>query len=290
MNLAHLLFSVFLLSQPITSFSQSEALQYFLMVKYGEEAATQDVAGEFLEDLAAYLIEHVAHFKDKSLKGLIANNPETAKSLLKKHKPVFAFVSPGFYFEHFFANATPIAQVPRFGTDVEKYYILTAKSGPDSYAGLKGKTIKATFAVDWQYLKRVVFSKDFQPGVHFNLQLSENLADEVFLMLEGDSGEETPASALLLDEELKLFFEDDEFVWPDLKIVWTSEDLPRHLVLAIGTAWSEKQKRNLFDALIRMPDNPAGTKILELIQSPGFKEVDFELLKQAEQKYFEDEK
>lgn len=283
-------FLIFLSLTPVSG--QDNQIVNFLIVKYGDESATQQMASEFLDSFSGYLKQKVPYFKEKIVRGWIANNPVSAKALLRKYKPMFALVSPGFYLQCLYGkNATPILQIPRFGQTTERYYLVASKKGPSSLKEIKNKTVATVFSTDLEFLKRVVFPEEFQPGNYFKLKPSENIGDELFLLLEEarrgfNAGQASTASALLLDEELKKFFQEDEFVWPKLKVIWTSVSLPRDLVTIIGAAWTVKRKRQLKQAFINMKEDPAGTEILELMQSSGFVEIDSTLLKKTLKKYF----
>ncbi|RMF69018.1 MAG: hypothetical protein D6743_02585 [Calditrichaeota bacterium] len=273
--------------------AQDQPVVTYLVVKYGDEAATQKMAGRFLRDLATFLEQKVSFFDGKIVEGYIANNPDSARAVLAARHPVLAFVPPGFYFANLTGRiaAHAVAQIPRFGTDVERFYLVTTKDGPDSLLQLRNQVVKTTFAFDLEYLRRVVFPAEFSPDKDFRLLPSENLADELFLLLEEqregfNSGEMGLASALLLDEELKRFFQEDEFVWPELKTIWRSPALPRDLVVSIGEEWNAAELADLRDALFAMKNDNLGRALLEMMNSGGIEAVNVGLLQAAEQKYF----
>ncbi len=275
-------------------FGQQDQSINFLIVKYGDESATQQLASEFLEGLAEYFKQHFDAFHDKSVRGWIANNPDTAKFFLDKHTPDFTFAPPGFYLKFLYEpsqKATPILQIPRFGRSEERYYVVTARNGPATLQNLKNQIIATVYSVDLDYLKRVVFPAGFQPGKYFDLKHSENLTDELFLLIEEAKGgfntnEMSAASSLFLDEELKKFFQDDEFVWPELKTIWTSEPLPRDLCITIGPKWTDKLRNSFQQVLVEMKNNQPGLDILGTMQSSGFTEINSNLLAKTIQKYF----
>ena len=98
------------------------------------------MASEFLESFADYLKQHFDYFNNKSVRGWIANNPDSVKFVLKKYRPNFAFAPPGFYLEFLYEpaeKATPILQIPRFSKSEERYYLVTSKNGPYILQGLK---------------------------------------------------------------------------------------------------------------------------------------------------------
>ncbi|MFQ5674794.1 MAG: hypothetical protein ACE5G1_02770, partial [bacterium] len=145
------------------AFAQQPSSINFLIVKYGDESATPELAGDFLATFGHYLSATVAAFNNKRVQGWIANNPDSAIALAERHQPVLALVPPGFYLQYsnnLWSRAKPILQIPRFNTNIEKYYLVTAKNGPRSLKDLKNQTIAMPFAIDIPYLKNVVFPQD----------------------------------------------------------------------------------------------------------------------------------
>lgn len=284
-----------LLLLPCSSlFGQQNQTINFLIVKYGDESANQKLASEFLESFADYFKQHFNYFNNKSVHGWIANNRDSAKFVLNKHNPDFVFAPPGFYLEFLYETpekATPILQIPRFGKSEERFYLVTSKNGVSTLQGLKNQIVATVFSIDREYLKRVVFPLQFQPESYFLVKTSENLADELFFLIEEASGgiatgEMLAVSALLLDNELKKFFQDDEFVWPELKIIWTSEALPRDLVITMGSKWTDKLKSQFREVLVNMKNNQPGLDILSIMQSSGFTKINSDLLTKTIEKYF----
>lgn len=254
-----------------------------LLVKYGDAAATPEMAADFLAQLTDYLVRAVPHFRGKTMHADIANRPELALTLLQKQKPVLVFASPGFYFQHLQGQPHQVvAQLPRFDAETERYYLLAPKAGAADLAGLRGKVVRTSFAVDLPYLQRVVLPPSFQPGKQFTLETSENLADELFYLLESPQGSD--AAALLIDDEVKQMFAEDDLVWPQVKVIWQSAPLPRDLVIALGAA-SEVIAPQVRTALLKMAQEPVGRELLDLMQSTGFVAVDHVLLEQTAKRY-----
>lgn len=258
------------------------AASFFVIVKTGDEAATQEKAAQFLSDFSTYLNGKAPFLKQKPLQGLIANRTDEALALLQKQQPLFALVSPAFFLEHLEKTAAPINQIPRFGLNVEHYYLVAAKSGPASLSALKGKTVRTLVLEEANYLKKVVFPPSFQPGGDFALRQASNMADEVFLMTEKEKG---AADALLMDEELLHFFQSDPLVWPALKVLWTSEDLPRDLVVNLDNRLSASEIQQLQKAFAEMPKDPLGSKLIQLMQTSGFVPVNQGLLDRARTRF-----
>jgi len=284
----------FLFVQNFCTAQESTELN-FLILKPGDPGATTELATEYLATIANYFTSHVPALHGKHLRGWIANHPDTAAAIMKHHPPIMAYVPAGFYFKYFHEKkqpVAPIAQAPRFGKNIEHFYIVTTKSGPATLDAIKGTVVRTAFGIDWDYLRRMVFPSDFQPGIQFKLEESQNLADDLFLLIESANHKKvnTEPVALLLDEELKHFFEVDDLTWPKLKIIWTSEDLPRDLFVAIGAQWAEADRKGLFDALVKMNTDPKGKELLDLMQSSGFTRVDTPLLNRTKEKYYATQK
>lgn len=274
--------ALLLLAMPLAG---QERRAEFLLFKPGDPAATAERAEEFLDDLAAWLAEHVDRFEGAVVTGHITNQEARASELVKAPAPEMAVVPPAFYLRHLRDPALAtrvVAQVPRFGNDVDRYYLVARKEdGPKSLAELRGKRVHARPGIDRTWLERVVFPDEVDPDTFFELRSAENLADDVFLMVEGeevgDAAEQAP-DALLLDEELLQFFAEDDLVWPHLEVVWRSEPLPRDLVVTLGSGWTEAQRAQLREALLAMPEHESGKELLRLMRSDGFAAPDRDLL------------
>ncbi len=246
-----------------------------LVLKPGDAAATSAKAGPFLQRLEGYLAANVPAFAGKKVKGWISNTPEQAARLLKDKAPRLVIAPASFHLSHL-SDATAVAQIPRFKTTTDRYYLIASKSGPSSPDALAGKTVHTAFGQDQRYLKQVVY-----PKMGFGLAESKNLADDLFMMTEGGGG---PA-AVLVDEETKRFFESDDMVWPAVKVIWKSAPLPRDLVLTAGKGWSDADRAGLLKALQAMKSDKDGAELLRLLGSEGVGAVDTKGLEAARKLY-----
>lgn len=257
-----------------------------LVVEPGEAAATPERAAAFLDLLASWLGEKVPALGRGEVVARIANTREGAVELLRTSRPRLVFAPPGFHLEHLADgkhDGRAVAEIPRFGAGEDRFYLVTVAGGPSSPGELSGARVAGAAGLDREYLARVVFPDTLRPDRAFRLEEAGNLTDEVFEMLEGAAG--APA-ALLLDEELKRFFEDDDLIWPELRVIWRSDPLPRDLVVALG-AWTGSELGELEEALVEMGDDPDGERILELMQSSGLRPVDRGRLEEARRRYRE---
>ncbi len=267
--------------------SAAQEAQHFLMVNPGNEAATSDRAGDFLDRMGRYLHDRVPALQNQPVRGWITNRRDSAQTYLSRD-PVLAFVPPSVYLEFLQGPdraATPVAEIPRFDAAAQRYHLVAPNDGPSSLAELRGGLVRASEGVDRAYLSRVVFPSSFQPDSDVELETTDNMNDEVFLMTEGPMGDEQPADALLLDEDLKHFFEADDLVWPQLTVIWSSAPLPRDLVVALGSSWTASDRTALREALFQMPDHEFGAELLGLMNSSGFVPVKNERLSEVARQY-----
>jgi hypothetical protein len=267
--------------------SAAQDARHFLMVNPGNEAATPDRAEDFLARMGRYLHDAVPALQDRPVRGWITNRRDSAQTYLSRN-PVLAFVPPSVYLEHLRGPeraATPVVEIPRFDATAQRYHLVVPKNGPSGLDALRGGLVRVPEGADPTYLSRIVLPPSFQPGPDVQLETAENMNDEVFLMTEGPLGDEQPADALLLDSDLKHFFETDDLVWPKLKIIWTSEPLPRDLVVTLGPSWDAASRQALTDTLLQMSQNDTGAKLLELMNSSGFRPVQEERLSEVVRQY-----
>jgi hypothetical protein len=264
-----------------------------LIVKPGDESATQEMAADFIDQLNGIFSPDVpAKCGGPEISGLITNKLSEAEQLFQKHDPVIVFAPVGFYFERMHKTGIPVfplASVPRFGSRYERYYLVSLKSEQPSLSSLRNQRILTVFDFDLEYLQRVVFPADFQPGRDFVLEGSANLSDDLFILLEGDTSEKTGKNdigGLLLDEELKVFFQSDDLIWPEMEVVWISNELPRELIYAVGDCWQDQDYRRLQEHLIHLNDSIKGKELLDLMSSAGFIEPDTEFLNRIREQYF----
>lgn len=266
-----------------------------LIVKPGDESATVENAAEFINRMTEILsLALPKTCGSTAVSGLITTRLSEARDLFSKRQPILVFSPVGFYLDLLQESdrpVVPIATIPRFGKEVEHYYLVALKKKNTSLSNLRKKTVRTVFDFDLEYLKKVVFPRDFQPGKDFHLEGSPNLADELFLLLEGgefelDSLDEGLADALLFDEELKTFFENDDMVWPELEIIWKSEDLPREMIMTVGECWKDGDRDRLKKIIFDMKNIQIGAEILDLMNSSGFIRVNLSLLEKTRNRYF----
>jgi len=265
-------------------FVRAQAVESMLLVKPGDEDATPKRAGDFVGELTRYLAGHTVGVAQ--LAGHITNQTDSAAAWIRARQPTLYFVPPSFFLK-FLDNTggEVVAEVPRFGVAEPHYYLVALCTTPMGLEAIRGGLISAADGFDEDYLRRVVLPADFQPGSDFTLMPSENLADDIYLMMEGGAPEESPPVAVLLDEELKQFFESDSLVWPSLHVVWTSPPVPRDLVVVSANQWTDASIDGLRQVLQSMKDDREGAKLLDLMHTTGFIEPNESLIDVARQKY-----
>jgi len=266
--------------------SWAQEANYFLMVNPGEEAATSERAGDFLDRLGRYLHDTVPPLQERPIRGWVTNRRDSVQAYLRRD-PVLAFVPPSVYLRHLqnAEHATPIAEIPRFGASSQRYHLVVPADGPRNVQGLRDGVIRVPDGTDRGYLWRVAFPSGLDPESDVRLEETSNMDDEVFLMTEGPMGDDTPADALLFDEDLKRFYEDDDLVWPRLTVIWSSSPLPRDLVVTLGPSWDESSRKGLRKALFEMPNRDDGAALLKLMNSSGFAPLNEERLSDVAREY-----
>jgi hypothetical protein len=257
------------------------------MVKPGDPAATEAMAGEFLSKLGTYFTSEIDAFAATRFTGLISNREKDAVEILEKSAPSIVFCPAGFYLKVLrdLPDATPVAEIPRFGAQTEQYFLVAARSGPVNLRSALDGRILTGAEFDASYLERVVFADRPDASSELPIEASDNLSDELFALLENDPS--AGSTSLLLDTELKALFEEDDLVWPELQVIWESATLQRDLVVATGSEWNADALADLRAALEDMPSSSLGAEVLELMNSDGFVPVQTERMDRVKRLYDE---
>ena len=252
------------------------------LVKPGDpNAADAERAAPFLRRLEAALAEHVPAFAGATVSARLCDDAAEAAELLAERPTRLAIVPPGFYLAHAEdadLRLRVVASVPRLGAVTERYRLVTRRgaNAPADLQALHDETVAIQGWPDPRYLRRVVFATDAEE-LPFELVPTRNLADTVFDLVEPEPDADGPA-AILVDDAQFRFLERDELVWPELKVVWSSAELPRDLVVACGRDWDDSAVAKLRTALLAFDDHDQGREVLKLMGSPGFAQPDTDRL------------
>ncbi|MGD1020689.1 MAG: PhnD/SsuA/transferrin family substrate-binding protein, partial [Verrucomicrobiia bacterium] len=213
------------------SVARADDPQPFLFLKTGEKFATQEIAGPTVAGLTAYVGEKVAGTTN-AFAARVMNDPVKAAEYCGKSKPALGIVTAGFYLTYAKPlGIQPLLEVKRAGVKEERYVLVTRKDSPDDPAKLEGKTIATPLADEQRYVVAVVLQNKI--GEEIRLRPTTDVEGAVFDLAEGAK---TAADAVLIETGAWALFKDDPDSGGKLKVVYTSDELPRDLVVAFGSA------------------------------------------------------
>jgi hypothetical protein len=238
----------------------------FLFLKTGEKFATQEAAGQ---TVAAF----TAHVGDKlggvTFEPRVLNDPAKAVEFVSSKKPAVGIVTPGFYLAYAKAlGMEPLLETRRQNVTVERYAVVTGKTANDE---LKGKTIATTLSKEERYVSAVILQNKL--GEEVRLKTVPDVEGAAFDIVEGAKN---AADAVLMEEGTWKAMEKDDELGPKLKAAFTSDELPRDLVVLFrpnaDTVDAEKVKTAL---------KGADRQVLASIRVEAFVDVDQARLDQA---------
>jgi hypothetical protein len=247
----------------------------FLFLKTGEKFATQEAAGPTLALLTAYAGEK----SGLELEPHVFNEPAKAIEYYTAAKPVVGIVTPGFYLTYAKALAMePLLEANRLKMDAERYVLVVKKSAPDDLAAYTGKTIATPLAAEERFVKAVVLQNKLGEEVRLNPVMDAEGA--IFDLTEGAKN---APEAVLLEEASWNVINADADLGPQVKAIFTSDDLPRNLVVLFRDNAGKLDPTKLKDALKAMAADAAGKGILDNIRVESFTEVGAARLKKAQE-------
>ncbi len=245
-------------------------LAIFLFLKTGEKFATQEMAGPTVSELTNYLGEKTAI----KFEARVLNQPAAAVELCGKQKTPVGIVTPGFYLTYQKALAMePVLEVRREKIASEKFVLVTRKDASDDLASWAGKTIATTLAAEERYVKGVILGGKL--GNEVRVVPTTSVEDAIFDLVEGAK---TAADGVLVEEAVWPVFAEDPELGAQLKVVYTSDELPRDLVVRFG----EFDATQVRAALVAMSEDEPGRKILSSIRVEKFEPVNTNRLEQAQ--------
>jgi len=259
------------------SVARADDPQPFLFLKTGEKFATQEIAGPTVAGLTAYVGEKVAGTTN-AFAARVMNDPVKAAEYCGKSKPALGIVTAGFYLTYAKPlGIQPLLEVKRAGVKEERYVLVTRKDSPDDPAKLEGKTIATPLADEQRYVVAVVLQNKI--GEEIRLRPTTDVEGAVFDLAEGAK---TAADAVLIETGAWALFKDDPDSGGKLKVVYTSDELPRDLVVAFGSAVGTLNIDKAKQVMKDMSGSDAGQKVLRSIQVESFTDIDTGRLTTAE--------
>jgi hypothetical protein len=214
----------------------------FLFLKTGEKFATQETAGPTVSNFTAFV---AGKLDDVTFEPRVLNDPSKAVEFVTAKKPAAGIVTPGFYLAYAKQlGMEALLETRRQGVAAERYVLVILKTAGDD---LHGKTIATTLAKEERYVSAVILQGKL--GDEVRLKAVSDVEGALFDLAEGGKN---AADAVLVEEAAWKTIEKDEELGPKLKVAFTSDELPRDLVVLFrpkaGNLDAEKLKTALKDA------------------------------------------
>ncbi len=245
----------------------------FLFLKTGEKFATQETAGPTVAAFTHYLGAYEPQ---------VMNDPAKAVEFCTAKKPPLGIVTPGFYLAYGKAlGIEPLLEVRRQNVPAERYVLVVKKSALDDLGALKGKTIAAAIAAEQRYVIGVVLQGKL--GEEVRLQPVTDVEGAVFDLVESAKN---AADAVLVEDAAWKLFEKDNELGPKLKVAFSSDELPRDLVVLFRPNADGVDAEKIKSALKDMGNSDAGKQILNSIRVEAFVGVGKDRLSKAQALFY----
>ncbi|MEZ4600253.1 MAG: PhnD/SsuA/transferrin family substrate-binding protein [Syntrophotaleaceae bacterium] len=247
---------VLLLLMPAWSPATPGDLDFFV-IQPGQPGSAEE-ARPVMSALADYLERQLKG--ETAVEGAYFNMTEEALEALKPKVPTWGIVSLGFFIEYGARlDMYPIASTRPGGKSHERWYLLVARGGPQSWQQVAG-TVLGTMLYQPQSAARLMFAVE---------------PDKLPFALEGTSSPlralrdvaRGQAAGVILDysqyqalQALPLF--------KDLEVITRSEPLPTAPVVSFGPPG--ERERRISEILQQMKQDPAAQNLLQLLQTDGF--------------------
>ncbi len=249
----------------------------FLFLKTGEKFATQDTAGPTVSTLAAYAGKQSGSDFDAR----IFNDPAKAIDYCVVSKPPVGIVTPGFYLTYAKTlGMEALLEAKQQKVDAERYVLVTRKDAPDDVSKFAGKTIATPLAAEQQYVIAVILQNKL--GEEIRLKSVTDVEGAVFDLAE--KSKNAPDAILMEEATWKVISLDSE-LGPQTKAVFTSDDLPRNLVVLFRPNVGKLDVDKFKLSLKNMSNDPAGKEILNSVRVESFSDIDEARLKKAQERF-----
>jgi hypothetical protein len=246
----------------------------FLFLKTGEKFAIQETAGPTVSTFTTYLGEKAGtNFEPE-----VMNKPAEAVEFVTAKKPAVGIVTPGFYLAYAKAlGMEPLLEIKRVKVPDERFILVAKKDAGDDF---RDKVIATTLAAEERYVTGVILQNKF--GDEVRLKSVTEVEGSLFDIIEGRQN--APAGVLLEAAQWDVFKDDPDFA-AKLRVVLTTDPLPRSLVVLFRANAGKLDVDKLKATLKAMNDSEAGTAILRNIRVEAFVDLDSDRLAKAEAKF-----
>lgn len=199
-------------------------------------------------------------------------------SYLAEKKPGFGMLDPDQYLalrkSH---DLQVIASVQGKNQAAKTYSLLVKDPAYRSLADLAGKTLVSNHLQSERYLSKVVFDGKIDVKQHFQAKPVASMLKAVKAVDRGEAD-----AALLSDEEVEAL---KGMAYKDLKVIWTSAELPPMPVVAFGKNASAKDREAFAKMLPGMCTDPKGAEVCKALDITRFTAPEKAAYEQAARRY-----
>lgn len=210
------------------------------------------------------VLEKLGGWEANTFSHAFTSRADECRKLIGQNKPAFAITSLGLFLEHRESNhLQPLANPRMDGQSEDIYRILVRKGGAKDLAGLKGKTLSGTLLSEPDFLRRVVFEGQIDPGVFFKLAPSKRALSSLRKLARGK------LDAVMVNQLQYSGAKQLPFA-AELEVAFTSKPMPLQGLAADTQQSSQTDRDKLLDALVKMCGHPDGKQMCELFGIDAF--------------------
>ena len=226
------------------------------------DATAQSQVGKLIKQIAA-----VAGWPVEAANAQYCNTTESGYNYIKKSKPGFALITPGFYLKYRDElKLRPLNKIVLNEGAQVQYYVIVKKGTAATLADLKGKTLVGAHLAEPEYVERIVLGKQLKFGKDITVQTMSGLA----ALRKLNNGE---VGAVLVDSKEYKSLGVLPFA-AQLATLYTSPAIPNTGIVAVGNNATAADWAALQKGTTNFCQNPAGLPICQLMEITGFAPVE----------------
>lgn len=236
-----------------------------------------------MERLGGYLGRKLG----RDVRPVYFNELGPATAWLEDQRPAFGILSLAVYLRwHTVHGARAIALSERSGRDRERYFLLVRKDHPahglDELGQGKPAVLWSSHLDDRRFAANVVFARKLRigPSGRVRLKSTRQPLRALRRMKAGRPFEDEPVDGVVVDETTWSGLQKLRSFQGALRVLYASPALPTPPVVAFPGVGEEERDR-LREALVSMPKDPEGARLLQTLQATGFRPVDEAALAEA---------
>lgn len=257
-----------------TVFAGTRDVAIYVTRMGGDSATAQPYVDRFLR-----YVESVTMWPVNSMKGSFLVNKKEAMAYINESKPGIGMLEPPLFFElKASVKMEPILQVLSEDLVSKRLHLIVKDPGIKTLDDLKGKRLWTTLADYPRYLSRVVLDNKVDATTHFTLKQVGQALKGVRGVLRGD------CDATLVDDE-QLTRAKEMTGGQDLRVIFTSPELPPIPVVVFGEALTPGERETLKKALLEMCEKGRGAEICKEMHIGKFVPLDSTTFGETEKRF-----